>query len=285
MTPQSAMLVAAALKDRARNARPFLKGGALLLLAAGLGVAGYFGVQRAKIMRWVGKMDQNDVQIAAYYVTLVGPEKLIEKFKKALLQKLKYASPAIGIGIDLVTGIWDKINGGDGSKLYQACEVGVDRCDSWDAVQEAYNGLTATRQLHTDLAKKLTADEFRKLMQRVSDKKGRVAVTTTAISTGRAALIAKLYEVMAKQPAEKVITLGTGTGFNYSVWKMAGYDNPTKGYAEPGRNPDKFKKGDLIGNPTNKLVKLRSGQVLMQVATPKGPRWFKPESLTIYTKK
>ncbi len=272
-------MLASQMKQKQPQIRRVVKVGGIAV-ATGLTVAAiWYAAKKAMVAKWMHRMDENDVRVAAYFIGLVGPQNLIAKLKAMILDKAKDV-PVIGTAITWIQKGWDYVNGN--MSLYDACLMGVHQCDSWSVVQEAYHGLTAGHELHKDLQKKLSADEFQKLMVEVQAHKRSINNGNATISTGRSMLIGVIYKWMAKVPADTIITLGPEQK-TYRATKLAGYDDPTKGYKSPHMGQsERFKAKQLIGNPTGRLVRLKKGQVLMEVNSPAGPLWFKPEAVTIW---
>lgn len=283
MDPYTAMIVAQAMQQKVNSAKPKIRIAAIAVISLLLGSGVYFAVRASRKKKWMDRMDENDVRVAALFITLVGPKKLADVIKSAILTKLKYLNPTVGITIDIAKKAWEWASG-DGSSLYKSCEAGVYAANDWTAVQEAYEGM-ARRSLNGDLAKKLTADEFQKLMALVETRKKSAEDTKVRVDSARSAMVAKVYESAAKAKVGTIYTMRNGGQFK--SWKMAGFLEPTFGYEKPkvGGKKTQFSKGDFVGNPTTRFVKVNAGGrevVLLEISTSAGPRWFVTETLTIW---
>lgn len=267
-------MIASAARKADQKIRPIrrvvIRAGGVLLLTGAVATGLYFYTRKKRIEKWMRRMTEQDVAVAAYFVPLVGPKGLVAMLKAMLVEKAK-SIPAIAIlvkGYELITG----------DTLMAACEQGVDMSNDWDLVQEAYKGIT-NHELHKDLQKKLKPDEFQALMKRIRDRQQRRDNIVAVGNDTRRKYIDVVYKAMEKAPVGTVVTVRTAT-YDFTAITLVGYDKPTTGIKYPDKSKRKWDRDSIIGKWTRRLVKTDPHTVLMEVGTDFGPYWFKCESLT-----
>lgn len=245
------------------------------LVGAGVLVGGgvYLGVKYLMPSKWLKRMSERDVQVAAYFVGLVGPDNLWQKLKKAV-------NPVE----------WAKTWGNDISNFFfgttvEAIKRGIDRATDWALVEEAYSGLTKSA-LWNDISKKVNQKEFLELQDYHKRRFDRQREHQVTVAGDRAKLIGAMYENTRHYKPDTIYRLGPSAD-QFKQWRIAAFVDTTGKSSAIGRpkGTKRFKAKQYIGALTNRVVKDRKGKLWMEVASVtslSGPMWFLLDDLDLY---
>jgi len=269
-------IVIRAIQEKTPGIKRNVRTVAILFLGTLVIVGGVVLSKKAAIKHWFSRLGEPDVQTGAYFLSLVAPPKLREK----IIEKIKSAAIAVTGPFGAVVDFFAKVI--DGNQLYTALELGIDRVGDWKLVQESYHGLSGGSLLLRDMRAKLTQDEFDKLMKRLDERMARRARGEVDNAAGRNAMVAKIYKMLEKATPGKIYTLPK-TASHFEKWRMAANADTTGRVRFDRAGKDVFKAFQFIGSPTLRVVKDEQGQAWIEVGSAIGPRWFKPEFLTIFS--
>jgi hypothetical protein len=233
-----------------------------------LSVPAYFYFRSRKKLKWADRLDENDVQVAAYYVGLVGPPTIWEKIKKAF-NPVEWGKSIGNNVLDFFTG-----------NTVKAIKAGIDRAEDWNLVMKAYKGMTNS-SLWGDIGKKLNAEELKEIQKYHEARFERKKVHQTKTATNRANTLNKFYTGSKRWPFEKVMKLGPGMNGS----RIEAFANVVAHNDKGKMVREVWLKGEFIGTVTGRIIKRHNssqqGQLFMELATPKGLFWFQIELLDL----
>jgi hypothetical protein len=238
-----------------------------LVIAGGIVGGGvYLAVKFTQPSRWLKRMGEPDVQVAGYFVGLVGPDGFWAKIKKAI-NPVEWAK---SFGNDISNFFF--------GKTVEAIKRGIDRATDWQLVEEAYHGLTNSA-LWNDIRKKVNEKEYLELQDYHKARFERQREHQVTMASDRTKIIAIFYNGSRSWKTDRIYKLGP-TGDQFKSYRVAAYKD-TDGKPERG-SAKRFKARQFIGSPTNRLRKDKKGRLHMEIASGFGLLWFALDDLDIY---